>query len=154
MIRRIVCLLLVPAMLANQAAMCCAHQHHDSEVDSHSTRTHFHVSGQGTHNHHHGDSSEHEHSGESAPDRTESSLGFDLGCPLDHDGDAIFIGEQCSLHSLASRMAFKDVAFISICFASEPPRAETRGYRSHRCGAAPFLQRQCALYLQTGRLLI
>lgn len=66
MIHRVLCLLLVPALLANQAALCCAHTH-EGHADaaphvhlpwnSHGSHGHSHSHG---HDHHHGSHHHHE----------------------------------------------------------------------------------------------
>lgn len=158
MIRRIVFLLLVPALLANQAAMCCAHTHHGSEINDHSSRAHFHVSGE-THradsnDHQHADGVEHEHSDRPASDGTESNLDFESSYSVGHDNDAIFFGEQDIIRIQSNRLAFDGLVTASLYFVAETMLVKTRNYRSQTTRAGPFLPYRCAIYLQTCCLLI
>ncbi len=173
MIHQIVCLLLIPALLANQAAMCCAHSHSDSESDDHSVRSHFHVTGaihtevRGDHlhdghqhgdhqhgDHQHGDCGSHDDSGEPSPDGADANLDFAPSCPVGHDGDAVFFGEQNNIQISSSRITLEDLTFISVCFVAALPRVETRVYRTQVSRVGPFWPCQCAIILQTGCLLI
>jgi len=168
MIRRIVCLLLVPTLLANQVAMCCAHTHYDSDDNDHSSRTHFHFFGH-THkadtsdhhdhhhhhgDHHHGDCDEHGHCDEPAPAESESNLEFDSNYPVDHDHDAVFFGEQDAVQIQSNRLTFEGLTFTSICLVAELLRDETQSYRTQVARAGPFSPYYCAIYLQIGCLRI
>ncbi len=156
MIRRIVCLMLVPALLANQAAMCCAHAHHGGEPDDHSARSHVHLSGEGhdSHSHHHGEPVEHEHSDKLPVNDSESGLDFEANLPVDHDSDALYFGEhdnfQISLNQLnvdvqSVATLFSDVAIPRIANSERP---------AHVTRAGPFTPYYCAIFLQTRRLLL
>ncbi len=63
MIRRVISLLLMPLMLANQG-LCLAHAHHDSQPPDHASRPHIHSG-----SHSHGDADHgHDHDAVHAPD--------------------------------------------------------------------------------------
>ena len=160
MIRRIVCLLLVPALLANQAAMCCAHHHHGLESDDHPARNHVHLFGHyhqtdgDEHQHFHDETCDHRHSGEQNPNEDASDSDFDASCPADHDSDAIFFGEQDSLQVQTNRLTFGVSIYSVFSVVAELPRAVIADRWSRGSRAGPFLPYHCAIYLQTRSLLI
>jgi hypothetical protein len=148
-------LMLVFALLANQAAICGAHSHHDSEPSDHSARSHVHMSGHShdgdSHDPH--DSSEHQHSGDQQPSGdSESSL--DTSLPGDHDSDAIFFGDQDNFQNQSNRLIAKDLGSVAILFVAKQPLVSKPAYQSQRTRAGPFCACRCAIYLQTSRLLI
>ncbi len=158
MIRRIVCLFLVPALFANQAAICFAHQHRGLETDDHAARTHVHLFGHchqtDAGDHHHGDPCGHRHSNEQGPSDDESDSGFDPSCPPDHDTNAIFFGEQDLPQTHPNRLTFEVSTYFVICFVAEMPRTKSTIEWSSVSRAGPFLPYHCAIYLQTRCLLI
>lgn len=159
MIRRIVCLMLVPALLANQAVLRCAHTHTGLESSDHSARAHIHQSGHShdSGHHHHGDSGDHQHDDSDQPENSTPITGLETGAPVGHDHDAIYIGEQVDLHLPASRIAIEESTVAPQWLVIEdPPVIQVR----HLCQltrAGPlglYSADQCALFLQTCRLLI
>lgn len=92
MVRRFLCLLLIPLMLANQG-LCLGHVHRGSdsaEPEDHESRPHFHLSG------HHDTTHDHQHSGHSHDEPADDSDEHDG--PLapamspfgSHDSDAVY----------------------------------------------------------------
>ncbi len=144
MIRQIVCLILVPALLANQAVFCCAHTHAGSEPTDHSPRAHAHQTD-------HAHDSSHHH-GDSAP-----ITGLETGDPAGHDHDAIYIGEQVDLHLPASRISVEESTVAAHGLVVENPPVIQLRHRYQVTRAGPlglYSTDRCALYLQTCRLLI
>jgi hypothetical protein len=134
MIRRIISLILIPALLANQTMVCCAHTHPGLEPDDHPTRAHVHLFGHEHHHrhspdHHHGDSGEHHHGdcgehhhgdcgdhdhGNSDPSKDSDSLklidsptiqAFESGVAATHDQNTIYLGEQVDLQLTVCRIS-------------------------------------------------
>lgn len=151
MIRRIACLMLIPALLANQAAIGSAHVHATASSDQ-SARAHVHLAGHhhDENHHHHGDSSE-PWPAELPVDDTNSSL----DSPLEHDRDAVYVGDQDDLQFKTCRLTLaKQVICFAICSLGEAPETARQGYR-HRLIRSDHLGRySCAIYLQTCCLLI
>jgi hypothetical protein len=150
--------MLVPALLANQAAMCYAHTHHGSEPAGHSQRAHVHLSGQAhashSHSHHHGDSGEHEHSDDLPIEGTATHLGFDANFPADHDSDALFFGEHDNLRLPSNRIRIEGPAFASMLVNPAVPRLASSDPRPQISRAGPLTPFGCAIFLQTRRLLL
>ena len=158
MIRRIVCLMLVPALLANQAVLCCAHTHGGSESSDHSARAHVHQSG---HSHdschrHDGESSEHHHDSK-LPENSTPATCLEMGDPAGHDHDAIYIGEQVDLHLPTSRVSVEESTVAAQWLVIENPPVIQLKHRCQQTRAGPLglhSVEQCAIFLQTCRLLI
>lgn len=166
MIRRIVCLMLVPALLANQAVLCCAHTHAGSDSSDHSARAHVHQS-ETSHDlsHNHGDSDDHQHD---ESDQTENSneipaeqstpiTGVETGDPTGNDHDAIYIGEQVDLHLPASRVSIEESTVAAQWLVIENPPVIQLSHRCQLTRAGPlglYSADQCAIFLQTCCLLI
>jgi hypothetical protein len=152
MTSRILRLMLVFALFANQAAICGAHSHHDSEPSDHSARSHAHMSGH-SHDGDHHDSSEHQHSDDLQPS-DDSESGLDSSLPGDHDSDALFFGEQDYFQTQSNRLIAKDLSFVAILFVAQQPLVSKPACQSQRTRAGPFSTYRCAVYLQTSRLRI
>jgi hypothetical protein len=105
MIRRLVCLLLVSSMFANQG-LCFAHAHQGADIEEpegHASRPHFHTGG---HVHHHSTHSHDHHANHSHGHRginvTESDENGDTQLQAilpvgQHDSDALYCGESVTL---------------------------------------------------------
>ena len=96
MIRRFLCLLLVPLILANQG-LCFAHVHHGTDIvepEGHVSRPHFHFGGRhdSTHDHdHHADHSHGDHSGrDPRSEERDAALPPSIAPIGDHDADAVY----------------------------------------------------------------
>ncbi len=103
MIRRIICLLLLPALLLNQAAMCCAHSH-EGQTNS---APHIHLSGTSHDGHSHVQSHGHYHDASSTSAATEihgSQHQVSESSQLDHHHDAVFFCKHGSFLSQTSRL--------------------------------------------------
>jgi hypothetical protein len=157
MIRQSLHLMLVFALFANQAAICGAHSHHDSEPSGHSARAHVHLFGHshGGDSHHHHDSNDHQHSNDQQPAGA-SEAGLDSSLPNDHDSDALFFGDQDDFQNQSSRLISKELIVVDVWLAFEYPsvgkqKSDCQSWRTH---AGPFSTGHCAIYLQTSRLLI
>lgn len=151
MFRRVVCLLLVPALFINQAAvLCCAHSHHESMAEGHSARTHVHISGQshkmGSHDHVHSDRNEHVHVKTSSDD-SELDLDGVLRWPLEHDSDAVFMSEPENVHLRTSRITFAVHLFVLAYELANFKRADAQDFQCQLSGV-PYLRYDCAIYLQ------
>jgi hypothetical protein len=176
MIRRIISLILIPALLANQTMLCCAHTHPGLEPDDHPARAHVHWFGHEhhhghSHDHHHGDSGEHHH-GDSDPTKDSDSLklidaptiqAFESGAAATHDQNTIYLGEQVDLRLTVCRISLVKLATAvaswpvvenladipsGLSFAILQPRARRAG------PLGMFSTAHCAIFLQTSRLLI
>ncbi len=147
--------MLVFALLANQAAICGAHSHHDSEPSDHAARSHVHMSAH-SHDgdsHNHQDSSEHQHSDDQQPsDDFESVL--DSSLPGDHDSDAFFFGDQDDFQNQSNRLIAKNLSSVAILMIAQQTLALKPAIQNQRTRAGPFSTYHCAIYLQTSRLLI
>ena len=168
MFRRILCLILVPALLANQAVMCCAHTHTGSEQSDHSTRAHIHQSGHSHdsgHHHHHGDPDDHQHGESSQPQNSNEVLeqsapisGLETGIPIGHDDDAIYLSDQVDLLVPVSRHSIDEPTVAAAQWLAIDVSTTLRP--RHRCQATRagplglFSPDQCSIYLQTCCLLI
>ncbi len=125
MIRRFLCLLLIPLMLANQG-LCFAHAHHGTdfaESEGHALRPHYHVGGHvhldSTHNHD-------QHSDHSHGDLSGHVLGSDEhGAALpqamtsggEHDSDAVYCGDPVTFardRNTRSVLSAKDVTVSAL----------------------------------------
>jgi hypothetical protein len=148
--------MLVPALLANQAAMCCAHSHHGGETDDHSTRTHLHLSGEShdSHSHHHNAPGEHEHSGELPMKDSESGPDFEANLPVDHDSDALYFGEHDNFQISSNRINVDVQSFAMLFLDTAIPRIANSERRTQVTRAGPFTPYDCAIFLQTRRLLL
>jgi hypothetical protein len=159
MIRRIVRLMLVPALLANQAVLCCAHTHPGSESSDHSARAHVHQSGHShdSGHHHHGDSGDHHHHNSDQPENSNPVVGLETGDPAGHDHDAVYIGEQVDLNLPASRISIEESTFAADWLVVENRPVIQLRHRCQQTRAGPLGLHsvdQCAIFLQTCRLLI
>ncbi len=158
MFRRILCLILVPALLANQAVLCCAHTHSGSDSSEHSPRAHVHYSGHShTSSHSHGDSGDHQHHDSDQPENSAPIAGLETGNPAGHDHDAIYIAAQVDLHLPASRVSIEESTVAAQWLVVENPPVIQLGHRCQVTRAGPpglFSTDQCAIFLQTSRLLI
>ena len=158
MCRRIVCLMLVPALLANLAASCCAHSHQGIETADHSARAHVHFSGEShahdSHSHHHGDSSEHQHSDTLPAGQSETDSCFVASIPGQHDSDAIYFGTQDDFQNSTSRITIDGPTAVSIIFDVAVPPEVSPERQTQLTRAGPFASLHCAIYLQTRRLLL
>lgn len=106
MIRHFLNLVLVAALLGNQAVCCCGHTH--GESGEHTSRAHVHIGGYShSHcsccDHHHNENDNHLHHGSQHADKSDLSLSN----TFDHDGDAIYLVEEQPIHSLASDHSLK-----------------------------------------------
>jgi hypothetical protein len=150
--------MLVPVLLANQAAMCCAHSHHGGETDDHSARTHVHLSGENheshSDSHHHGDSGEHEHADELPVNHSESGSDFEANLPVDHDSDALYFGEHDNFQISPERINVDGQSFETLWFDTPVPRTANSECRAQATRAGPFTPYYCAIFLQTRRLLL
>lgn len=157
MFRRIVCLLLVPVLLANQAAMCCAHTHQYGETDDHPTRAHVHLSGgsHGPHSdgHRHGATCEHRHSDYQPVECSDDNLDFNAELPIDHDSDALFFGRNISLPIPPNRITVDVPTFFPVYLDAELLPLSSTEKRSQVTRAGPFSY-HCAIFVQTCRLLL
>lgn len=163
MIRRIVCLLLVPALFANQAAVCCAHAHNDSETCDFSARAHLHLSDHShehhsgqhhSHGHHHGsDTDATEHSSARPSNDLNSNLDFNTS-PVDHDGDVVFIGEQTTIQNLSGKITVEKSSNAFVCNLDRVRQVTSPGHRVRTFRAGSFLPYSCATYLQVCTLLV
>lgn len=154
MIRRIVHLLLVTVLLANQSIACCAHSH---ECESGST-PHIHLSweaeGSHSHGHHHGHSHSHDAShSHHAPTKdngdqsdTDSNLKQDSLADQHEDGliyctDSNYLTQSksdCSTNFCQLALSCDSVPFVSST-TDRPKHARSEDARArYRCGI--FLQ--------------
>ena len=158
MFRRIVCLMLVPAVLANLAASCCAHAHQGIETADHSARVHIHLVGEphshDSHSHHHGDSRDHKHSDVLPAGQSAIDFCFDSSIPAQHDTDAVYFGSQDDLQITSSRITIDGPAAVSIIFDVAVPPVVLPERQAQLTRAGPFASHRCAIYLQTRRLLL
>jgi len=163
MLRRIVCLLLVPALLASQTEMCFAHVHIGSEAEDHAARPHVHLSNHSHGHHSHAHRSHHhddhrgecEHSVELQSLDANSKLTFGTSCPTDHDSDAVYFGEQDTILHHFGKITFERSSDRSSdCSLVFVPRMAKPGFRGQLRQAGPFLPYACAIFLQTRCLLI
>ncbi len=117
MIRRFVCLLLVPLMLVSQGP-CFAHSHHGTgmaEPDGHASRPHFHTGG----HRHHADHScrDHRHGPRDA------ALPPAIAPVGDHDADAVYCADVAALAcggNSAIVLSAKHVAAAVVLRVAEP----------------------------------
>ena len=160
MIRRIVCLMLVPALLANQAVLCCAHTHSGSEPSDHSTtRAHVHQSG---HSHdsghyHHGDSGDHQHDDSNQSENSTPIAEWETGNPNGHNDDAIYLSDQVDLHLPMGQISIEESIVAAQWLIVENPPTLKPSRKSQVTRAGPlglYSIDQCAIFLQTCRLLI
>lgn len=154
MLRRIASLLFIPVLLANQAAMCCAHIHHSgSEVEDHSQRAHVHFAG---HDHSH----DHDHSDhqipldESSPDDADSVLKFETSCHSDHDNDAIYLNDRGEFRNQTTQLTLEGISPGPVMFAEKRLAMVIPVCRNRVIRAISFLPYHCPVYLQTCCLLI
>mgnify|MGYP001544895092 CR=1 FL=1 len=149
MFRQVLSLLLMIALLANQAVAFCGHVH-PGHGDESSQRAHVHLHGHshGHGHHHHGEPDPLEHvpaTGNSANSVASNSPG--------HDNDAIFLGEPNQLLLNSGQIPAKK----SHCFSYMPGTTEIRFSRATSRLRKCRLNRPAvahALYLQTSRLLL
>ena len=164
MIHRLLCLLLVSLMLANQG-LCLAHSHHGTDVADpagHASLPHFHV---GDHDHHdstpsHDQQSDPSHDNPS--DRNRPSDEHNATLPTtrapngDHDADAVYYAETVIFaragYSTSDFLA-KNVALAAIFqMASQGNEALRVG---PICGQLPSIfEAACPIYLRTLSLRI
>ncbi len=156
MFRRILSLILVPVLLANQAVLCCAHSHVDSVNGGQSQRAHIHHSGHShDSSHNHGDSGDHQHDDSSQSEYPIAEL--ETGDPFEHDHDAIYIGEQVELHLPASRVSIEESTVAGKLRFAEVPNVVHQGHCCQAILAGPlglYSTSHCAIFLQTRCLLI
>ncbi len=123
MIRRFVCLLLVPLLLANQG-ICYAHSHHGAdfaESEDHASRPHFHFGG---HDHH---KSTHDHNADhSGCDHSHDDHDADLPPAIapagDHDADAVYCADAVTFARDGNTvivLSAKDAAAIALRVADQ-----------------------------------
>ena len=159
MIRRIVCLMLVPALLANQAVLCCAHTHAGSESSDHSPRAHFHQSGHSheSGHHHHDDSGDHQYGDSDQSENSTPNAGLETGDPAGHDHNVIYIGDQVDLRLPLGRISIEESTVVAQWLAVENLPVIQPRHRRQVTRAGPlglYSADQCAIFLQTCRLLI
>lgn len=159
MIRRIVSLLLVPLLLANQG-LAVAHSHHAADVAEpagHGARPHFHVGGHdhhnSAHNHEHVAVHAHSHRGHD-PDETLPSAIVPLE---DHDADAMYFAGAVTLARGAITPSIVPAKFIVL--AAVLGVAERSSDRLLRLGPIcgqprPDSDTACPIYLRTLSLRI
>ena len=154
MIRQLLSLLLITALLGNQAVVCCGHAHERSS--DHTSRAHIHMGGHSHnhgagHHHHHGhqhDDSDHQH----FPERTDPP-GLSPANSVDHDSDAVYFAEDQQV-----LLAPGDISLKKSSAAVTIPEPLMYGYPdsqilSLEC-TGPHSAFAHALYLQTSRLLL
>ncbi len=173
MYRQLVCSLLIPMLLANQAlAIGSMHVHPYETSDCHSSRPHIHL---GFHNHHHHDGHGHEHHGhghcghehcghehkhqghehhgetQNHGDGLDCDGGypeFDSQFPCDHDCDAIYLPSPDDLSNHLSRLVKLELSKGVICrIAVWPPLARLT-FSPTTSLPSPFPYAHCALFLQ------
>ncbi|PHS14841.1 MAG: hypothetical protein COA78_05520 [Blastopirellula sp.] len=168
MIRRFLCLLLVPLMLANQG-LCFAHSHFGTDIldsEGHSSKPHFHA---GDHNHYelksdhvaqgqvdqtqgqHSDrmpSSEHD-----GEDHSKDHLSL-IQPSTDHDADAVYYPEAATLAHFR-QMVVIDSPFC-LAFAATSPAAHQNKDGLLLSGQSPnsVFYPDCPIYLSTLSLRI
>lgn len=159
-VRRVISLLLVPALLANQAAMCLSHAHHDPSNDGHATRSHIHFSHVSHEHHGHGhdhdeDFGSNDDSGTPESDGWYAELKFDACVPASHDDDAFYVVDQTSIRNPFRVVVLEGSldSFFDQSFECLPPVDKSFCCRDLRV-VGPFLRYSCAIYLQTHSLLI
>ncbi|QEG23346.1 hypothetical protein MFFC18_32440 [Mariniblastus fucicola] len=168
MFRLLVCLILVPALLANQAVICCAHSH-DGHVDSaphyhlswevqracSHDHSHFHKhdSDNGSHSHpRHRNQNEDHHGVRKACDSELCESHVDCEFGLGEHDEGLLISNDESLPPLTSRLLFCGQRFTSepceiLCSFRPPLSAQVIDPIDALLGRYP-----CALFLQTGSL--
>jgi hypothetical protein len=150
--------MLVPALLVNQAAMCCAHSHHGDETDDHSARTHVHLSGEShdshSDSHHHSEPVEHKHSDELPIKDPESGSDFEANLPVDHDSDALYFGEHDNFQFSPNRINVDGQSFATMLLDTAIPRIANSERRTQATRAGPITPYYGAIFLQTRRLLL
>ena len=154
MIRRFLCLLLVPLMLTTQG-VCFVHSHHAAEPESHALRPHFHFGGHGhnesTHDHdHHADHSSHD----PRPGEHDAALSPAIVPIGDHDADAVYFGEAVTIarHDGNSVIVLltKYIAVAAILRVSDQSESSLR-----RLAHPPSVfDAACPIYLRTLSLRI
>ena len=158
MFRRILCLILVPALLANQAVLCYAHTHPGSEPSDHSLRAHVHQSGHShDSSHNHGDSGDHQHDDSDQSENSTPIAGLETGDPAGHDHDAIYFSNQVDLHLPACRISIEESTIAAQWLVVENSPFVQQRQRCQVTRAGPlglYSTDQCALFLQTCRLLV
>ena len=158
LVRRVISLLLVPALLANQAAMCLSHVHLDPANDGHATRSHVHFS-HGSHEHHGHDHGEeigsNDDSGKPESDGWFAELKFSACVPASHDADALYVVDQTTMRNSFRVVVLEGSldSFFVQSFECLPPADKSFYCRDLRI-AGPYSPRPCAIYLQTHSLLI
>lgn len=158
--RQVLTLLLIPALLANQTAMCCAHVHDDSGSNEHSTKVHLHLS---THSHaQHSQVHDYDALGEihvcvGEPRASDSNghLSICADCPSDHDSGAVFFAERETIRNDSGPTTLQVISSAaSFCEVAVTPQIVKSGCRGQFQQVAPFVPYSCAIYLQVRALLI
>ena len=160
MIRRFLCLLLVPLMLTSQG-LCFAHSHHAAEPEGHALRPHFHFGGHGhdesshdesTHDHdHHAD-----HSGHNPRPGEHDAVFPAVIAPIgDHDADAVYFGETVTFARKGNSVIVPLLSAKYITVATILRVADQSEGWLQRLGQPPSVfDAACPIYLRTLSLRI
>ena len=164
MIRRFLCLLLVPLMLANQG-LCLAHSHQGTDVAEpagHASRPHLHVVGQSHHESTYGQEHDGNQSHDDHPGRDQRSGDSDAVVTLTnapiggHDTTAVYFSKALDFaRDTASVIVFEkfgDVPAILAVAHQNDDRA--LHYCLGRGQPASFFDAACPIYLRTHSLRI
>ncbi len=165
MIRQVLCLILMPALLANQAALCCAHSH-EGHTNS-APHIHFSTTSHGSHfhshshdHHHHGDVHEHHHHRpvKKTDESQNASPQIDASSHLDgHDG-AVFVCKHSSFLTKTNRAVFAGTPCMfdaSFDFGPTPMvNTDEHQHNAKQAFGAPARLHggACAIFLQTRSL--
>ena len=162
MIRRFLCLSLIPLMLANQG-LCLAHAHHGAdfaEPERHAQRPHIHVGGHGEDlsTSHHTEHSDHSHG--DRPGHVPESDEHDAVLPSaivpvgEHDSDAVYCAESMTLaRDARSVLSAKEVTVSVIFHVAEQTEGLPRLGPSRGQPPSLFVS-ACPIYLRTLSLRI
>lgn len=121
MIRRFLCLSLIPLILANQG-LCMAHAHHGNDMaepEHQAQRPHIHIGGHGedVSTAHHSDHSHSDH-----PRHVRGSDEYDAALPSavvpvgEHDSDAVYCAESVNLARVAESVLPAKNVTVSVIF--------------------------------------
>ena len=161
MIRRFLCLLLVPLMLVNQA-MCFAHSHHGTDIaepEGHASRPHFHFGDHGHHDSnrdhkHHAKQSHGEHFGHHPrSDEHDAAFPLEITSVSDHDANAVYFTETVTIARDGNSVVVLSSKYVTV--AAILRVAEPSDDWSLRLGQpASVFDTACPIYLRTLSLRI
>lgn len=160
--QRLICILLIPFLLANQAiALGCPHQHQGSAPDSPQKLTHIHIGFHSHHDHNHRVASEHgesdhEHRSKTLSDHESTNSWQTDHEDCHHDCDAIYVPlhELRFLPSVYQIEMSVDFFWVAVELPFKILTAVFSDQSWPNALKGPFSLNRCALYLQVSSIRI